>query len=502
MKRKEITIYELEKKIRKGEKIIFFGAGLTLVDTLNRFPELVYSTEFIVDNSVEKIGTNFKTGMGTEVPIFCPDHIKEIDYKKYIFIFTLNAYEEAYAQLESMIGCRIEYYVSPIIDLQCGSWHWKLIEMIREICNHLPLRKAILFCGWGDSQRENELTLLQYLKANGYEKEYKIVWQCDNEMTGKYGVKEITRDVLKKKRSIKEIWEYYYYHMTSKYIFWENHNVKWSRKNQILVYLNHGTPPIKETKRTIVITPNVTYACCPSENVKNIVSEQYSIDPDKLIISGSPRFDHLFDENNVISEFIPKKFSKYILWVPTFRQHNILKGRIDSKSTYPLGIPIIKDLDDFKLINDKLREMDMALLIKPHPLQDMTFLKINEASNIFLLEQQVFDEKMIGINQLLKSMDAMITDYSTIAFDYMLLDRMIGYTIDDMDDYSIGFSVDNPLDFMPGMHISSLDEFISFLNDVYYDNDIFKEKRNSLKNRIHKYQTNGNSRRLLDLLKL
>ena len=53
---------------------------------------------------------------------------------------------------------------------------------------------------------------------------------------------------------------------------------------------------------------------------------------------------------------------------------------------------------------------------------------------------------------MLGSSDALITDYSSVYFDYLLLDKPIGFTVDDMELYikDRGFIFNNPEEYMPG----------------------------------------------------
>jgi CDP-glycerol glycerophosphotransferase (TagB/SpsB family) len=108
----------------------------------------------------------------------------------------------------------------------------------------------------------------------------------------------------------------------------------------------------------------------------------------------------------------------------------------------------------------------------------------------------------INLYQLIAETDALITDYSSVAFDYLLLDRPIGYTLDDFDEYTPGFVVENPLDYMPGKKIWSTEDFLEFMSDMANGNDIFADQREKLRNYIHTYQDNRNSARLLDILDL
>ena len=52
---------------------------------------------------------------------------------------------------------------------------------------------------------------------------------------------------------------------------------------------------------------------------------------------------------------------------------------------------------------------------------------------------------------LLRNADALITDYSSAYFDYMLLNRPIAFTVEDIEEYrkKRGFVFDNPFEYMP-----------------------------------------------------
>lgn len=195
-------------------------------------------------------------------------------------------------------------------------------------------------------------------------------------------------------------------------------------------------------------------------------------------------------------------FEHIILWVPTFRQHRA-NGRVDSAMTYEYGVPIMHSAEDWTDIADELKKRNILLIYKPHLLQKTENLHIPDTMNIRFITSEQLDEIGSDVYQLMKICDAMITDYSTIAFDFMLLNRMIGYTIDDMDKYQIGFSVNNPLDYMPGNKIVTKQDFIHFLTDVSNRNDRYYEERQKVNKWVHGNQMSGNySGRLAEILGL
>ena len=59
--------------------------------------------------------------------------------------------------------------------------------------------------------------------------------------------------------------------------------------------------------------------------------------------------------------------------------------------------------------------------------------------------------------RLMKYSDALISDYSSAAYSFLLLDRPLAFVLDDIDTYSVGFLVDNFEDFLPGEKLYNIE---------------------------------------------
>ena len=97
------------------------------------------------------------------------------------------------------------------------------------------------------------------------------------------------------------------------------------------------------------------------------------------------------------------------------------------------------------------------------------------------------DDKNIQLYEILPVFDALITDYSSVAIDYLLIDKPIGFTLDDFEEYrkSRGFVFNDPREYMPGEHIYVLDDLIKFISNVANGKDEYKDKRDELKRIAH-----------------
>ena len=126
---------------------------------------------------------------------------------------------------------------------------------------------------------------------------------------------------------------------------------------------------------------------------------------------------------------------------------------------------------------DFLRDLDVLLkrkndilLIKPHPMQKIALKGNSPFTNI----KFIYDENLmkVGINlyDLLCASDALLSDYSSIVFDYCLLQKPIGHVLIDFDDFSKnieeGVIYENPSDYLPGTILKTQDQVQSFVEDI------------------------------------
>ena len=87
-----------------------------------------------------------------------------------------------------------------------------------------------------------------------------------------------------------------------------------------------------------------------------------------------------------------------------------------------------------------------------------------------------------------QSIDLLLTDFSSIYIDFLLLNKPIGFVISDFSEYlnSRGFVFEEPKNFMPGEIVTNTKELISFINDVIKNQkDDHNQKREEIKNIFH-----------------
>lgn len=498
MKPKQISAHMLLRMARK-RKVVFFGAGKILDKVFQNYQEYHFenAVDYIVDNNQALWGTVKKIGDRKILICSAQDLRKRAD-KKTMIVIMIKEYGVVVQQLSTYKELK-----HTLVYLYPECHYLKADCLLDPFFAKLPLRNMILFQGEGDN-RENALALYEYMQEHDLTKRYKTVWLCDHpeRFSDSADAVYINRNIYSGVPKILDIWKSKYYYYVSRYLFYENKFLYKKRKAQVAVYLKHGTFMLKDVKRWIQIPSEVNWAVCTSYNYADLAVEQEGLPKEKLLICGSPRLDFLYKEKDVLKrlkQWEPKK--KYILWLPTLRQTK--EGRRnDMKQTAPFGIPLLKSESEFEMLESHLAQINAKLVMKPHPHQDLSVYKIGAYQNIVFLPQDVLDQQNLTIHSLMREMDALISDYSSIAFDYMLLDRPIAYAVDDMEDYKVGFSVENPFDYMPGEKLYTWEDLLRFLDHVKNGVDLFGEQRRAVRDYVHDYQDNKNSERFLKMMKM
>lgn len=487
------------KNISRTHKVFLFGAGQKLEKFMKRYKDykLEEIVEFIVDNSKEKWDTTININEKNIQIISLDKMLNYVDASAVIILMVGDAILPEI--VEQLHACERLNKVPIYATKYC---YYSEIEAYTKMCDKEALQDTIVANGEGDTH-ENALALFEYLEEHKLIGKYKWVWLCTHPEKYKSNdyVKYVKRDVASGAPTLEEVKENIYAMHTSKYIFYENIFLFKTRPEQIAVYLKHGTFMLKNVKGKIDIPEEVLGAICTSHSYADLASEQESIAKEKLIFCGSPRLDFLYKEKNVLKTLqCYEEEVKYILWLPTLRQ--TVLGRNDVGQIAPFGIPIVQAECDFEKLDKALEDSCMKLVIKPHPHQDLSVYKIGEYTNIIFIPQAKLDEYEFPIHSLMRECDALISDYSSIAFDYMLLDRPIAYTVDDMEDYKVGFSVPDPLYFMPGEKLKCLDDMCTYMEHVCDNIDVYCDERRKIRDYVHEFQGTDNSENFFNIMKM
>lgn len=340
-----------------------------------------------------------------------------------------------------------------------------------------------------------------YLIKNNYNNTYKIVWLLKNKESFKKNLPYNVTAVPLLKPSIKKN----YYLNVAKFLLADNTINRKAKKEQKSFYLTHGGGAgFKNVKGLISIPDTVDYILAQSDDYIPIHADQFCMKypSDKFVVLGFPVHDYLNSDNHgEIKKITNNEYKKIVMWMPTFRK-GIAFNRNDSNLELPLGIPLIKRMDEYEELNTLLNENDVLLIIKIHPMQDLENLKIKDMSNIVVLTGQDVKNSNIDNYKLLSCTDALMTDYSGVAYDYLQLNRPIAYVLDDMNEYKLGFVFEDIREFMSGKEVYNFNDLKNFIIDVVNEKDDYIERRKEMRKFLYKYNDTNNSERLAKFMQL
>lgn len=226
----------------------------------------------------------------------------------------------------------------------------------------------------------------------------------------------------------------------------------------------------------------------------------------KFIVTGLPSNDRLFMPRDIYANgFIREltgttgQYNKIIGWLPTFRQHRYGDKSINHK--YPYGLPLIKSNDDLGKINKILNAHNMLLMIQMHHAQAANYTKPASFSNIKFVTQSIKDKYHITNGDLMGFFDAMITDYSAAYHEYIILNRPIALTVDDIAEYdkTVGFCY-SYTDWVKGRYCMSLAQMSDFITNIANNVDSTLSDRTNAQRRIHKFIDSNSSERVIQYL--
>ena len=345
--------------------------------------------------------------------------------------------------------------------------------------------------------------VFEYMLKQGLNKKYKLIWLVyDKKKYKDVHIKNVKFENFTPKNRWEKLCRMYRL-CTSRAMLYSNRYIGKIFDKQLLVYLIHGTALKARSLHRCSDAVNECDVCISLADflIPLEAAQSDGIEESKFKVTGYPRNDCIFDSEDYTKRIYPNhSYSKVILWMPTFRKADS-SDRVDSTFDFPLEIPCLYTVEDCKKLDETLQENNVLLVLKPHPAQKLKAIKELGLKNFVLLYNDELDKYDVQLYRFVGSTDALITDYSSIYYDYLLTGNPIGLTVDDFDTYSkdTGFVYENVFDHIIGEHILNVDDFIAFIKNVAEEKDVLKAEREQATTKFHKYSDARSTERVYNL---
>ena len=275
----------------------------------------------------------------------------------------------------------------------------------------------------------------------------------------------------------------------------ENVQIRKKLPDTVHILLTHGSP-VKSVHDYYNCSPDTDYILSQSPFWAPINQYELRVPPEKLVTLGFPRNDALFDSAVSMEELFGRAYRKVVVWFPTFRQHQ----RYGKQTS--ISLPVLHDEAAAEQINAYAARYDVLLIVKPHPAQDLSAIQAMELDHLKFLYDDFFTAHGLTAHAFLAKTDAMITDYSSIVFDYILTGKPIALTFEDYSEYKerVGFAIDVDILRSCSTMLDTAEDFERFFRDLAEGNDPLREKRDEVMRLTNTYLDGNSTRRVVDWL--
>lgn len=254
------------------------------------------------------------------------------------------------------------------------------------------------------------------------------------------------------------------------------------KKKRRIINLWHGVPlkkiALMENHSSIltrlyfkwIFSSNYSAVLTTSKKLIPVMARSFGISENLVKVWGQPRNDLLFQEvsrSALLKELygIEEPVRHLVLYAPTFREY---------------GQTRLFPFEDFHRdeLNEFLEQEDIMLLIRYHlEEQEQGCL---EGGRI----RTVNEDRILDIMEILSAFDGVITDYSSIYIDFLLLERPLLFLPYDVEEYKEKRGMNFPYEKVtPGPKPGTMKAFMKELKRLLSDSSYYQEERH----RMNKY---------------
>ena len=320
-----------------------------------------------------------------------------------------------------------------------------------------------------------------FLLSQAYLSEYEIIWITNSkEVEDKINTLGLNTYRINTLKGL-------YHSLTAKFYIYSFHLIDinfWTSGGSIKFNLWHGIP-LKDITFAIKSGPSAKiyneksifsrllrpqvfirpdYMLTTSDTMSKYFAKAFRIKKKQCLEYGMPRCDIFSWSKEKILKFIftyeSKEMLEFVNHLSTFKRVFIYMPTWREEIDFLYGAGF-----DFKKLNEKMKKSNMLFLLKLHPftkLKNINLDSIDNFSNLIVMNSDM------DIYPILPFTDCLISDYSSIYYDYLLLENKAIYLYPyDYESYisnnrDLAFDYDSS---MPGIRIKDFDDLLHIIKE-------------------------------------
>ena len=372
-----------------------------------------------------------------------------------------------------------------------------LIRLIRI----MPLRDDIIMESHPDFAG-NTGALYRFFLNKGVNQRHRIHWALHSgtPRDGGGGLPANVDTFYLDAHGFRQMWKRFCVLYRSRYIIDSNSYIYKRRRGQIRLHLGHGmlmkiTPEYHNADKIGELDGYVVTA----PFWQDVFVEKIGLPEDVILSFGYPRNDVLTGKRDTVTSL-----GRYVMWMPTYRQHRAHPGK-GLADYFPYGMPEVMEKGQLLKLDRQAAEQKIRIYFRPHPAQDLSAMQEVRLQNIVLADDDFLRREGITLYEMLASAKALITDYSSVYYDFLLTGRPIGLTFGDSREYFRKY--DCPFtdlkENIRGFYIESFEDLLQFLRrsapeDGQAEEDLDLKR---MRDRYHQYTDGRSADRIYEYMK-
>ncbi|EGQ1637994.1 glycosyltransferase [Staphylococcus pseudintermedius] len=400
--------------------------------------------------------------------------------------------------LSNQLSRKYKFIASPILK-RAKSKYQKKVNQYAQLYHSTSIKPHQILYQVRDGKSITDSPYAIFLGLNAHEtfSNYQHIWVVDHPDTLVF-YQEKFKVFQNVSFVIKESNEYLKALTESKFLINNATFPAYFTKKPEQVYINtwHGTPlkhmgfdvknNLKGSQNTMKNFLASDYMISPNAHTTNIFKHAFKLDglySGEILEIGYPRIDLTInttanEAREYLAEHLNLKKNPIILYCPTWRGKNVN----DPENS------LLNVFEEIKLLNQKLPHQ---VLVKVHP---FVYSKAKEMPEL----KPYLVPDFLDTNQLMPAVDLMITDYSSIFFDFLVTDKPIVFYVPDLDKYQNERGVYIDLCALPGPVADNIQDVITLVsNESYKDADV-QEKYAKFKHNFVNYENGSVTERLIE----
>ncbi|WP_438461601.1 CDP-glycerol glycerophosphotransferase family protein [Staphylococcus pseudintermedius] len=400
--------------------------------------------------------------------------------------------------LSNQLSRKYKFIASPILK-RAKSKYQKKVNQYAQLYHSTSIKPHQILYQVRDGKSITDSPYAIFLGLNAHEtfSNYQHIWVVDHPDTLVF-YQEKFKVFQNVSFVIKESNEYLKALTESKFLINNATFPAYFTKKPQQIYINtwHGTPlkhmgfdvknNLKGSQNTMKNFLASDYMISPNAHTTNIFKHAFKLDglySGEILEMGYPRIDLTInttanEARKYLAEHLNLKKNPIILYCPTWRGKNVN----DPENS------LLNVFEEIKLLNQKL---PYQVLVKVHP---FVYSKAKEMPEL----KPYLVPDFLDTNQLMPAVDLMITDYSSIFFDFLVTDKPIVFYVPDLDKYQNERGVYIDLCALPGPVADNIQDVITLVsNESYKDADV-QEKYAKFKHNFVNYENGSVTERLIE----